>query len=534
MVRRTAPLATLAALYATTSPRVRVVVGFTTFVSIASKVFAVVVAERIVGGDIRSTTLLGGVGIALFGAARVLTNGARVDVQCDLQRSMARALVECDVLSEPTPHPLRALFEPASNARALITETAPELVASVIAAVAVSPIVAATLPPRALAVSAIAVVVVLAALLALGRISAAVQQRTWDASQHVLDQVALAVEGRLELVARGADAAALRGVESAIEGYRTTAKRGAWASAMLGRLPLAAGLLAIVLTVVLDASYREAVTAALLKQALVLLACLPIVLGLVFKANELARLSTTIAPVLAVLAAPRRAELTRSGAKAPTLPADVVVRDVTFAYDADAPPTLRDLSFDWPAGSALFVLGPNGAGKSTLLRVLLGLRTPQKGAVSVGGVDLATVDLPSLRRGIAYLPQRPYLGEFFAGTMRTALAHAGLDGAAVGEDAMSRALERVGLAGAAKTGDLLDMLVVELSAGQRQRLALARILLHDASIYLLDEPDANLDRAGIALVVEIVQDLVARGRMVAVAAHTVELESIPGTRVTLS
>jgi ATP-binding cassette subfamily C protein CydD len=445
---------------------------------------------------------------------------------------MARAIVESDALTEPTPEPLRALFEPAFNARTLVSEVAPELVASALAALAVGPIVAATLPPRALVVSTIALGVVLVALVALGRVSVAVQQRVWDASQHVLDQVALAVEGRVELVARGADEAALRGVNAAIESFRATAKRGAWSSAMLGRAPLAAGLLAIICAVVLDTSFREAVTAAVLKQALVLLACLPIVLGVVMKANELVRLSATVSPVLDVLEAPRREELARKGSSPPTLPATFEVRDVTFAYEAGARPTLSELSFVWPSDGALFVDGPNGAGKSTLLRILLGLRAPQQGAVTVGGVDLASVDLPRLRRAIAYLPQRPYLGEVYA-TVRSALVHAGTDGADVADSAMTAALERVGLSSASRAGELLDRPVGQLSAGQRQRVALARILLHDATIYLLDEPDANLDRPGIALVGEIVRDLIARGRMVAVAAHTSELDSIPGTRVSL-
>lgn len=528
--RRRAPLVSLAALYATMSPRLRMIVGVTTAVSVAGKVLAVVVAERVIGGDIRSTTLVGIAGVVLYGATRVLMNGTRVDAQCDLQRSMARALVECDVLTEPTPQPLRALFEPAFNARALVTETAPELVACMLASFIVAPVVAGALPSRALVVSAFAVVVVLAALLAVGRVSARVQQRVWDASQEVLDHVALAVEGRVELVARGADAAAIHGVEKAIERYRTTAKRGAWAAAMLGRAPLAAGLLAIVLTVVVDASYREAVTSAVLKQALVVLACLPIVLGIVLKANELVRLTPTVAPVLDVLEAPRRAELTRKGTRPPALPAAFVVRDVTFAYEPGGVPTLRELSFEWPSGGALFVEGANGAGKSTLLRVLLGLRTPQKGTVSIGDVDLSSIDLPLFRRSIAYLPQRPYLGEVYA-TVRSALRGVDED---VTDAAMKDVLERVGLGAAARSGELLDVPVGELSAGQRQRLALARVLLHDAAIYLLDEPDANLDRAGIALVGELVRDLVARGRMVAVAAHTTELASVPGTRLSLS
>jgi ABC-type multidrug transport system fused ATPase/permease subunit len=522
-------LASLAALYGTTSWRLRILIGMTTAISAAGKILAVIVAERILGGDVRGTMVMGILGAVVFAAARVLSSGTRVDAQCDLQAAMARAIVESDVLTEPTPHPMRSLYEPAYNARALMTDTVPELLASSTAAIAVAPIVAATLPARVLGVSGIGLVVVMAALLALGRASAAVQRRVWEASQEVLDQVALTVEGRLEIVARGADAAAMRSVERAFERYRTTAKRGAWAAAMLGRAPLAAGLAAIGLTVVLDASYREAVTVAVLKQALVVIACFPILLGVVTLASQLVRLSTTIGPVLDVLGAPARPELTRVGKTPPELPATIRVRDITFAYEPGSPPTLGGLSFEWPAGGALLIDGPNGAGKSTLLRVLLGLRSPQQGAVSVGDADLASVDLQAFRRRIAYLPQRSYLGEVDA-TVRSALR--GVDDE-VTDDAMTAVLDRVRLMRSAPRAAILDTTIGELSAGERQRLAFARVLLQDAAIYVLDEPDANLDRAGIVLVGEIVRELVGRGRMVAIAAHTEELSSLPGVRVTL-
>jgi ABC-type multidrug transport system fused ATPase/permease subunit len=529
--RRRAALAALSVLWATISARSRLVVAATVVLAMVGKILAVVVADRVVGGDVRDTTVVGTLAVVVFGAARILVSGARVDAQCDLNRALARALLECDVLAEPTPQPMRALFEPAQNARTVIIETLPELISSFMAALAVAPIVVATLPARALVVATIAVCVVMLVLLALSRLSARVQLRVWDASQKVLDQIAFAVEGRLELAARGAEDVAMRSVEDVIHAYRRTAKRSAWASATLGRLPLAAGLGAVVLSVILDAASREAVTAAVLKQALVLAACLPIVAGIVMRTNDLLRLWTTIGPVLEVLAAPRRPELGRKGAAPPMLPADVVVRDVSFRYDPRAPLTLRDLSFEWPGRAPLFVEGSNGAGKSTLLRVLLGLRPPDEGSIAVAGAELGSLDLPQLRRSIAYLPQRPYLGEHHS-TLRSALR--GVADEAVSDDAMKSALERVGLAGVARTGDLLDSAVGELSAGQRQRLALARVLLQDAAIYLLDEPDANLDRAGIALVGEIVRDLVARGRMVAIAAHTDELASIPGTRLTLT
>jgi hypothetical protein len=114
-------LVSLATLYATTSRRLRIVVGVTTAISATGKILAVIVAERVLSGDVRGTIVLGVASAAIFAAARVLSSGARVDAQCDLQNAMARALVECDVLTEPTPHPIRALFEPAQNARALIT-----------------------------------------------------------------------------------------------------------------------------------------------------------------------------------------------------------------------------------------------------------------------------------------------------------------------------------------------------------------------------------------------------------------------------
>src|SRR5262249_11091940 len=158
---------------------------FTTLVSVASKILGVVIAERVVEEDIRSTTLAGIVGVVVFVTFRILSNGTRIDAHCDLERAMVRAIVESDVLTEPTPQPLRALYEPTFNASTLLSQTLPELAASVIAAVAVAPIVARALPARALVVACIALAVVMAALAALGRVSASVQRRVWDASQTV-------------------------------------------------------------------------------------------------------------------------------------------------------------------------------------------------------------------------------------------------------------------------------------------------------------------------------------------------------------
>lgn len=524
-------MASLATLYAVASPRLRVALVATAVLSAASKLLAVVVAIEIAAGDVRGATIAGVIVAVLFAGLRVVGSGARVNAECDLHLALARALLDGDVLVEPTSQPLRSLPEPTFYARALVTDTIPELAASSLAALVVAPLLASRLSIRALAVSGIAVTVVMVALLALSRLSSALQLRVMKAQQDVTDRVGFAVEGRLELVARGAEEMAMRSLERSIDEYRDVARRGGWGAALLGRAPLAAGLGAVLVVVVLDASYREAVTSAVLAQALVLAACIPILLGVVLRANDLVRVFARVEPVMEVLRATRRPELARGGKAPPLLPATIVARGLTFAYEAGGTPILRGVSFEWLPGTVLIVEGPNGAGKSTLLRLVLGLRSPQEGSLTAAGVELADLDLRALRRSVAYLPQRPYLGDPRA-TLGTALR--GVEESA-NDDVLRSTLLRVGLASTlGSRGDVLDAAVGELSAGQRQRLGLARMLLHDAAVYLLDEPDANLDRAGVALVGEIVADLVARGRMVAIAAHSPELSALDGTRVTLT
>ena len=523
---------TLAPLFATASSRQRATIAACAVLSVAAKLFPVAVALEIVAGRARSAGIVGVVGVVVLALLRSLSSGVRVNAECDLHRAIARALLEGDVLVEPTRQPLRALFEPTFHARMLITDTVPELGANVVAAFAVVPLLVATLPARVLVVGGGAFVAVMAVLVALSRLTAEVQRRVLDAQEKVLATVGFAIEGRLELVARGAEQAAMRSLSRALDAYRAVARRGAWGSALLGRAPLAAGLATVIVVLVIDASYRETLTSTVLAQALVLAACFPVILGLALRANELVRLSTLVRPLLDVLAAPRRPELARAGTQPPRLPATIAARNLSFSYGADISPSVHHVSFEWRPGTVLVLEGPNGAGKTTLLRLVLGLRFAQSGSLTVGGADLASLDLPAFRRGIAYLPQRPYLGEAHS-TVRSALR-------VIDEDApdgsLTSALTRVGLASslASRHVDPLDVPVGELSAGQRQRVALARLLVLDAAIYLLDEPDANLDRAGIALVAELVAELVARGRMVAIAAHTDQLRSIAGTLVTLA
>ncbi|MER5638440.1 thiol reductant ABC exporter subunit CydD [Kitasatospora sp. NPDC002227] len=178
-------------------------------------------------------------------------------------------------------------------------------------------------------------------------------------------------------------------------------------------------------------------------------------------------------------------------------------------------PALEGFSMRLEPGRTTALTGPSGAGKSTLLSVLLGFTTPTEGQVRVvtadGSHDLASLDLDSWRRQIAWVPQHPHL---FAGTVAENVRLARPE--ATDADVLAA------LAAAHATDFAsLDLRLGEggsgLSAGQRQRLALARALLTDRPLVLLDEPTANLDGASEAAVVEAVRALA--GRTVLLVAH---------------
>ena len=191
-------------------------------------------------------------------------------------------------------------------------------------------------------------------------------------------------------------------------------------------------------------------------------------------------------------------------AAAPTVTADLRVAEIrlsgiTVIYPDRPRPALDGVSLTIAPGERIVLTGPSGAGKSTLLALLLRFVTPAAGTIEAGGADLAATDLEQWRRQIAWVPQQPYL---FSGSAadNIALGQPGASRGAVGRAAR--------LAGAAEFIDSLpsgyDTPLGErglrLSAGQRQRIALARAFLRDAPLLLLDEPTAHLDPAGARLV----------------------------------
>ncbi|MFG2882903.1 thiol reductant ABC exporter subunit CydD [Streptomyces sp. NPDC048297] len=190
---------------------------------------------------------------------------------------------------------------------------------------------------------------------------------------------------------------------------------------------------------------------------------------------------------------------------------------VTVRYPGRSVDAVTDVSFTVEPGETVALVGPSGAGKSTLLNVLLGFVRPTEGLVRVGGADLAGLDLEEWRSRIAWVPQRPHL---YAGTIaeNVRLARPDADDAAV-----RRALRDAGAlefvdALPEGAGTVLGEDGAGLSAGQRQRLALARAFLADRPVLLLDEPTAALDGATEADVVAAVRRL-AVGRTVLLVVH---------------
>jgi len=216
--------------------------------------------------------------------------------------------------------------------------------------------------------------------------------------------------------------------------------------------------------------------------------------------------------VFDVLATPPAA----SGTRTDIPDGAVVVDGVGVTYPGSDVVALEPVSLDVAPGRVTAVVGPSGAGKSTLLAVLQGFVAPTSGSVRVGDADLLDLDPSAWRARLGVVAQDPVLvGPTVADDVRlrrpqasgadvdAALRAAGLDPATLPDGAATR------------VGDLAS----DVSAGQRRRVALARVLLDPPPLVLLDEPTAGLDDDAEADVVDAVRRLADTGSAVVVVAH---------------
>ncbi|OYV33442.1 MAG: thiol reductant ABC exporter subunit CydC [Rhodospirillales bacterium 20-64-7] len=195
----------------------------------------------------------------------------------------------------------------------------------------------------------------------------------------------------------------------------------------------------------------------------------------------------------------------------------IAFEHVGFRYAPDLPEVFQNLSLQLPAGSRTAILGPSGAGKSTIAALLLKLIAPQSGQIRLGAVDFAALPAEAVRHRIAYLGQTTHL---FADTIRANLR---LGDPGADDTRLWAALADAQLAETVRAlPQGLDSWLGEggesLSGGQRRRLALARTLLSDAPILVLDEPCAGLDAATEMAFFETLNQA-AKGRTVVLIAH---------------
>ncbi|HLG89087.1 MAG TPA: ABC transporter ATP-binding protein [Alphaproteobacteria bacterium] len=195
----------------------------------------------------------------------------------------------------------------------------------------------------------------------------------------------------------------------------------------------------------------------------------------------------------------------------------VTVRGLTFEYDTAR--AVDDVSFDIQRGTVTALVGPNGAGKTTLLRCLAGLEQPIAGAIAIDSVDV--LESPRLaHRKLGFL--QDFFGIYDALSVERNLLYA-----AAAQGIESDRLMPVALRAARAVGleDRLAKLAGELSRGLRQRLAIARSLIHDPALLLLDEPAAGLDPEARLELSRLIRSLAGSGVTLIVSSHILsELE----------
>ena len=209
--------------------------------------------------------------------------------------------------------------------------------------------------------------------------------------------------------------------------------------------------------------------------------------------------------------APAISSMPAEPASRQTQNAALSLKELWFRYEKDSPDILRDVSAEVPEGSLFAIVGGNGAGKSTTLRAICGICRPYRGKVKIFGKPVEKYKSSELFGGtLAMLPQDPK-SLFVKKTVREDLEEMTQDKARIEEIAAVCQIER-----------FLDSHPYDLSGGEQQRAALAKVLLTNPRLLLLDEPTKGIDSFFKETFAKILQDLKAKGITIVMVSHDVE------------
>ncbi|PIQ62255.1 MAG: ABC transporter ATP-binding protein [Bacteroidetes bacterium CG12_big_fil_rev_8_21_14_0_65_60_17] len=190
-------------------------------------------------------------------------------------------------------------------------------------------------------------------------------------------------------------------------------------------------------------------------------------------------------------------------------PGNIEFENVTFVYPGGSQPALQGVSFTIPEEATVAFVGPSGSGKSTLTRLLARFYDPQQGAVRIGGRDVRDMDLEALRDGLAMVPQEPTL---FSGSVRDNIRYARPEASDADVERAARIanahtfIEELPRGYDTEVGER----GVKLSGGQKQRIAIARAMIKDARILVLDEATASLDSESEAVIQDALEGIFSR------------------------
>jgi ATP-binding cassette, subfamily B, bacterial MsbA len=196
---------------------------------------------------------------------------------------------------------------------------------------------------------------------------------------------------------------------------------------------------------------------------------------------------------------------------------DVALEDVSFRYLDGLPPALEHVSLRLAPGEVVALVGPSGAGKTTLANLLPRFWDVTSGRITLDGVDIRALRLADLRRSIGIVPQEPVL---FSGPVADNIAYGRPDASPAEIEAAARAAHAHEFVGRLPQGyaTLVGERGVKLSGGQRQRIAIARALLKDPAVLILDEATSSLDTESERLIEEALEGLL-KGRTTLIIAH---------------